>query len=170
MPEKTIRRIEKDLLHSGVMGVLTGLTRTLSWVIYCDGRRVSDASFSGVWMLWPGSGAGGGGQRISNLFKRVGINENPAKLNDLGGILCHIYTVFIAGSRNVDHDVAVDVELRHLLRSHDSNGSPGSRQLACARCRQRRSTLKRSPGRLQWLVVRDKSKKTRSESLGPLED
>jgi hypothetical protein len=35
--------------------------------------------------------------------------------------------VFIAGGGNVDHDVAVDVELRHLLRSHDSNGSAGSR-------------------------------------------
>lgn len=34
----------KNLLHNGVMGVLTGLTRTLSWVIYCDGRQVSDAS------------------------------------------------------------------------------------------------------------------------------
>lgn len=108
-----------------------------------------------------------GEKRISNLFKSAGINENPSELNDLGGVLGHIYTVFIAGGRNVDHDVAVDVELGHLLRSHDGNGFAGSRQLACARCRQRLSTLKRSPGRSQWLIVRVESMKTRSGSLRP---
>lgn len=87
-----------------------GLAMPLSAACGCRGRVVAQ-----------------GGQRISNLLKIVAINENPAKLNDLGGILGHIYTVFIAGGGNVDHDVAVDVELRHLLRSHDSNGSAGSR-------------------------------------------
>lgn len=82
-----------------------------------------------------------GEKRISNLLKSAGINENPSKLNDLGGILCHIHTVFIAGGRNVDHDVAVDVELGHLLRSHDGNGSAGSRQLACAGCKMQAMTV-----------------------------
>lgn len=108
-----------------------------------------------------------GEKRISNLLKSAGINENPSKLNDLGRILGHIDTVFIASGRNVDHDVAVDVELGHLLRSHDGDGSAGSRQLAFAGCRQRLSTLKRSPGRSQWLVVKVESMKTRSGSLRP---
>lgn len=98
--------------------------------------RVSDASAgpcSLCSMVWPGSGAGGG-KGISNLLQTVSIKENPSKLNDFGGILGNVDTVFIAGSRNMDHDVAVDVELR-LLRRHDGDGSAGSSQQTYARRR-----------------------------------
>lgn len=52
----------KNLLHSGVMGVLTGLTRTLSWVIYRD--VVRSAIIRPRSHVWADSGAGvlvGGG-------------------------------------------------------------------------------------------------------------
>ncbi|KAK1247827.1 hypothetical protein MKX07_000715 [Trichoderma sp. CBMAI-0711] len=64
----------------------------------------------------------------SNLFESVGVKENPSKLNDLGRVLGNVHTVLIAGGRNMDDDVAVDVELGHLLRRHDGGGFAGSGQ------------------------------------------
>lgn len=74
----------------------------------------------------------------SDLFESVGVKENPSELNDLGGVLGNVDTVFITGGRNVDHDVAVDVELGHLLRRHDGGGFAGSGQVMFARCGQGR--------------------------------
>lgn len=118
-------------------------------------------------MVWPGSGAGGA-KGISNLLQAVSIKENPSKLNDFGGILGNVDAVFIAGSRNMDHDVAVDVELR-LLRRHDGDGSAGSSQQTYMQDAERRlSTVKRSPDHSQWVVERgDRSTETADGSLGP---
>ncbi len=52
------------------------------------------------------------------LFEGVGIEQDPAKLNNLGGILCNIDTVLIASGSNVNDDVALHAELRALLRRH----------------------------------------------------
>lgn len=46
----------------------------------------------------------------THLLERVGINQNPPELNDLRRVLGHIYAMFVAGGRDVNDDVAVDVE------------------------------------------------------------
>lgn len=79
----------------------------------------------------------------SDLFESVGVKENPSKLNDLGRVLGNVDTVFITGGRNMDHDVAVDVELGHLLRRHGGGGFAGSGQVDVCEMRARASTLQR---------------------------
>lgn len=57
----------------------------------------------------------------THLLERVGVKENPSKLNDLSGILGYVDTVLVTRRGHMDHDVAVDVELR--LRRHDGRRS-----------------------------------------------
>ena len=56
--------------------------------------------------------------REAHLFEGVCIQEDPAKLNDLGRVLCNIYAMLIAGRSHVHDHIAVDAELRALLRRH----------------------------------------------------
>jgi hypothetical protein len=46
------------------------------------------------------------------LLQVLSIKENPCQLNDFGGILGHVYAVFIASRRNVDNYITVDLERR----------------------------------------------------------
>lgn len=55
----------------------------------------------------------------SHLIQRVGIKKNPSKLNDFSGVFGHIDTVLIASCSNMDDNIAINVELRNLLRRHD---------------------------------------------------
>lgn len=93
------------------MGVLRGLTRTLSWVICQEKMRVSKVR------LWGGHRqlVGLPGVENPHLLKRVGVEQNPAKLDDLGRILRDVDTVLITGRCNVHHDIAINVERRLLL-------------------------------------------------------
>lgn len=56
---------------------------------------------------------------MAHLIQCVGVQQDPAKLNDLGRVLGHIDTMLVAGGGDVDDDVAVDLEGRVLLSSHD---------------------------------------------------
>lgn len=58
----------------------------------------------------------------THLLERVGIKQDPSKLNHLGRVLCHIDAVLVAGGRNVDDDVAIDVKLGQRLRRHGCGG------------------------------------------------
>ncbi len=55
---------------------------------------------------------------MAHLVESVRIQQDPAKLNNLGGVLGHIDAVFIASGGDVDDDVAVDLEGGALLSSH----------------------------------------------------
>lgn len=97
------------VLQRGVIGVLTGLTRTLSCVIWNWTKRL-------------GQGQVGYTGEISildtHLLECVGIKQNPAKLNNLSRILCDIDTMLITGGGNVDDDVSIRAELGALLGRH----------------------------------------------------
>lgn len=94
------------LLHSAVMGVLTGFTKTLSrW-----SWRVLSAIARAMGRAWG-----------AHLFAGLGIEQNPAKLNDLCRVFCDVYAVLVAGGGYVDDEVAVQVRglgARGGLRGH----------------------------------------------------
>ena len=52
----------------------------------------------------------------------MGVEEDPTKLNQLGRVLCNVDSMLVAGGRNVDDDVAVDLERRGLGGSHGDGG------------------------------------------------
>ena len=56
---------------------------------------------------------------VAYLLHGVSIEENPSQLDDLGGILGDIDAMLVTGGGNVDHDIAIDVELRLRLGGHD---------------------------------------------------
>lgn len=58
----------------------------------------------------------------THLLERVCVEQDPTKLNHLGRVLCHINAVLVTGGRNMDHDIAIDVELGQLLRRHGCGG------------------------------------------------
>jgi hypothetical protein len=43
------------------------------------------------------------------LLAGLGIQQDPAQFDDLGGILGDIDAMFVAGGRNVDNDVAIQL-------------------------------------------------------------
>lgn len=47
----------------------------------------------------------------THLLQRLGVEKNPAELNNLGRVLCDVDSMLIAGGCDVDHDIAIDVEL-----------------------------------------------------------
>lgn len=51
------------------------------------------------------------GREQAHLFESVCVQQDPAKLNDLGRVLCNVDTMFIASGSHVNNDVAVDTEL-----------------------------------------------------------
>lgn len=54
----------------------------------------------------------------------MGVEKNPAKLDQLGRVLGDVDAMLIAGGRNVDHDVSVQLERGALGGSHsDGHGS-----------------------------------------------
>lgn len=61
----------------------------------------------------------------AHLLQRIGIKKNPTEFNNLRGILSHVYAMFVAGGRNMDHDIAIDAERGHLLGGHVGGGSGG---------------------------------------------
>lgn len=77
---------------------------------------------------------------VTHFLKRARIKENPAKLDNLCRVLCHINAVLIAGGCHMDHHIAIDVELRKLLRSHIcvtsrmANGEGRNRRWILTRC------------------------------------
>lgn len=87
------------------MGVFWGLTSTLSRcscsVIGLDVSLFLASSFV-----------------VAHLVQTVGIEQDPTKLDEFCGILSHVDTVFIAGSRNMDDQVPVDLKRLGRLRSH----------------------------------------------------
>lgn len=59
------------------------------------------------------------------LFQSIGVNENPANLDHLGGIFGHVNSMLVAGGSNVNDDVAVRVALAQRLRRHVVVGGRG---------------------------------------------
>lgn len=49
--------------------------------------------------------------RHAHLFERLCVKQDPSKLNNLGRVLGDVHAVLIASGCDVDHDIAVDVEL-----------------------------------------------------------
>jgi hypothetical protein len=82
-----------DLLHNGVIGVLTGLTKMLSRCSYWAIRELAVGN-----VLWDST----------NLVARLAIEQDPSQLDYFGRVLSHIYTVLIAGSSHVNDDVTVE--------------------------------------------------------------
>jgi hypothetical protein len=62
----------------------------------------------------------------AHLFERRGFEHNPAELNNLSRVLRDIDPVFIACSRDVNHDITIDLEGRTLLGGH-GRGDSGAR-------------------------------------------
>lgn len=46
---------------------------------------------------------------MTYFITALAIQQNPANLDDLGRVLGHIYTVFVAGRGYVDNDVSVQL-------------------------------------------------------------
>lgn len=59
------------------------------------------------------------------LVERLGIEQDPAKLDDLGRVLGHVDTMLVARSRNMDNDVSIDMGWRRLLIRHVRNKGRG---------------------------------------------
>ena len=65
-----------------------------------------------------------GGNRVSELvwlaylFEVVGVEKDPAKLDELGRVLGNVDAMLIAGSCDVDDHVPVDLERGSLLGGH----------------------------------------------------
>lgn len=57
---------------------------------------------------------------LPHLLACLCIHEQPSNFNDLGRVLCHIYTMLVTGCSNVDDQVAVQVvgRLCVLIRGH----------------------------------------------------
>jgi hypothetical protein len=95
-------------LQRGVIGVLMGLTRTLSRVIWTAGSVSPSLSWhKGCREPW---GA-------TYLFEGLCIDQHPAQLDDFGRVLCDVDTVLVAGGGDVNHDIAIEGGLRALLRT-----------------------------------------------------
>ena len=54
----------------------------------------------------------------SHLLANIGIEQDPAKFDDFGRILCNIHSMFIAGGGHMDDNIAVEVGLLALGRRH----------------------------------------------------
>lgn len=52
------------------------------------------------------------------LVERLGIEQDPAKLDDLGRVLGHVDAMLVARSRNMDNDVSIDMGWWRLLIRH----------------------------------------------------
>ena len=70
------------------------------------------------------------GRPAADLFPGLGIKQDPADFDDLGGVLGDVDAMLVAGRRNMDDYVAVDVVLlirrgRHLKPA--PSGRDGSR-------------------------------------------
>lgn len=59
------------------------------------------------------------GSKETYFVERLGVQENPPELDDLGGVLSHIDAVLIAGGRNVDDHVPICVRLCRRRVRHD---------------------------------------------------
>jgi len=55
-----------------------------------------------------------GGCASAYLIAGLAVEQDPSQLDHLGRVLCHIHSVLIAGRRDVDDDVPI--ELRHRCR------------------------------------------------------
>lgn len=86
------------------MGVLTGLTRTLSRCNY----TISSVTSCGTYCL-------------AYLITCLAVEQDPADLNNFGRIFRHIYTMFIAGGCHMDDHISV--QLRGCWSSRWWNGS-----------------------------------------------
>jgi hypothetical protein len=95
-------RCIRNLLHNGVIGVLMGLTRTLSrWsFIYAVSTPVCK------------HGEERAGQ--THLFAALCIKENPPELYNLCRIFGDINAVLIAGGGNVNDNVSIQIALLAL--------------------------------------------------------
>jgi hypothetical protein len=95
-------------LQRGVIGVLMGLTRTLSRVIW-TAVSVSPSLLwhKGCRQPW----------RATYLFEGLCIDQHPAQLDDFGRVLCDVDTMLVAGGSDVNHDIAIEGGLRALLRT-----------------------------------------------------
>ncbi len=65
---------------------------------------------------------------MAYLVQRVCVQQDPTKLNNLGGVLGHVHAVLVAGSGDVDDDIAVDLEGGVLLGSHSCGRKGGRRE------------------------------------------
>lgn len=54
----------------------------------------------------------------SHLVAVLGVEQNPPELDNLGRVLGHVDAVLVAGSCNMDDDVAVEIAALGLRSSH----------------------------------------------------
>ena len=99
-------RSSRHLLHSGVIGVLTGLTRTLSRWSYIANDYYSSLGKRGAWLC------------VNYLFTALRVEKNPAELDHFCRIFCHVHPMLITGRSDVDNHVAVEVGLLHRMIRH----------------------------------------------------
>ena len=79
------------------MGVLTGLTRTLSRWIY-------HVAYEQAICLTPNS-------TMTYLLTIFGIEQEPANFDDLGGVFGYVDAMFVASGSNMNNQVAVNIRL-----------------------------------------------------------
>lgn len=88
--------------------MLTGLTRTLSrWS--CERSAKHTTAWQSQWHYG------------THLLAGLCVEQDPTQLDDLGRVLGHVHAVLVAGGRDVDDDVAVE------LRRGSLNGGHGER-------------------------------------------
>lgn len=93
-----------SLLQSGVIGVFTGFTRTLSrWI--CE---VIDM----VSIFAEDQGGN------SYLVAGCGIKEDPSQFNDFSGVFSDKHPMLIAGCGDVDHYITVETRFLPLVVCH----------------------------------------------------
>lgn len=117
--------------------MLTGLTRTLSWVICGSTGQRRDTVERSQSCPW--------GRRATHLLERICVEQNPSKLNNLGRVLGDVDAVLIARRGHMDHDIAVDVDLglrghdgRRRLRARDGRGRATSSAVDLVSLEERR--------------------------------
>ncbi|KAH0551083.1 hypothetical protein GP486_007568 [Trichoglossum hirsutum] len=110
------------VLQRGVIGVLTGLTRTLSRWSYAHEKIVSVPPQAGSRYIATRKGHNDVKMDGAHyLLKILRIQKNPAELDHLRRVLRDIHPMLIARCGNMDDNVAIQVRLmaqaaRHLSR------------------------------------------------------
>ena len=118
------------------------------------------------------------------LLAGLGIQQNPSQFNHLRRVLRDIYTMFITGGCNVDHNVAIQLggrccHSRHCcVVDHGAAGeSPGwrrERDCLCKECRRQLNTTgigvvmkrRRNPGGKEERRERGRGKREKSPPKG----
>ena len=80
---------------------------------------------------------------VTYLLEILGVEQNPADFDDLGGLLCDIDTVLIAGGSDVDDNISVNGQRCLLVVGHcESRSKSGSREEIEVKVKDKRQRMR----------------------------